>query len=740
MCSGTCVCQQHRWPLYSIAQWPSISFAPFSYIDSTSAFEKIYSPADSQMIHNFLNAIDFSTNTDPVISQRSYTDAVILRKTINSIHSKDKAGLHERTVWSYTGTASGVFLSFPGSNSGNAYDPTRRPWYQKAVGLRKRWQFTISNPYLDYTSGGLMNTFSSVIFDLPIPGMNTSDKVWGVVGWDMLYEDMNIWISTVTGCALQSATDNAYTHKTTDKPICFLLDESGLLLTHGDFMMTLKDAQKYQNLTDETSAWPIDSVFLGLKEPALANALITSGFLVPKSAPSITNDAILHWFDVNETSISESGVLSGTINDCRCYRSAETNWFLSHISGSNAFLLVVENFQYTVQGATRTGNCLPISSMPIENIQMSSCKAANFGYSSSKGTLPCWNIPYSFSEIEFIRPTDSKSSSGNGKCAEIHYPSFNTAIGIGLSAASGFLLFLTGCCFVTTIYHRKTFILKVSSVLFCLLMEFGCMLGYVTVFLYIAQPSREICVCRIWFVNFAFVFMLGPLLVKTWRIHRIFNNPRMRKIKLTNRKIVLYFLVIFLAFFTFVLAFSLSANIHSSIQVDAFDVTILYLKCSSRDANWAVANISLVMFVTLGGVFLCVETRNVKAEFNESSQIAMAIYIFFLTGVLILPLLFFLQVEPQVQTVLICIGILSTCTFTWVAIMTPKFLKLKWTAADFQANIEGSCLFSVSQQPDATTAQQLRFSASSRESACQLIPQQRKDQYKGHRMRVVSST
>ena len=51
----------------------------------------------------------------------------------------------------------------------------------------------VSTPYMDFGGAGLMNTFSETAWeetDLATHEIK-SDKVFGVHGWDMLYETMN---------------------------------------------------------------------------------------------------------------------------------------------------------------------------------------------------------------------------------------------------------------------------------------------------------------------------------------------------------------------------------------------------------------------------------------------------------------------------------------------------------------------------------------------------------------------
>lgn len=47
--------------------------------------------------------------------------------------------------------------------NGNAYDPTRRPWYARAVASKGK--YTISTPYIDSGGAGLLSTLSTAIFE-----------------------------------------------------------------------------------------------------------------------------------------------------------------------------------------------------------------------------------------------------------------------------------------------------------------------------------------------------------------------------------------------------------------------------------------------------------------------------------------------------------------------------------------------------------------------------------------------
>ncbi|WP_428697074.1 methyl-accepting chemotaxis protein [Stappia sp.] len=73
----------------------------------------------------------------------------------------------------YYGTSEGVMISWPSTEMPEGYDPRKRPWYEAAVAAKGP---TVTEPYLDATSGGLTVTVA-------VPRM-IGETVAGVVGSD----------------------------------------------------------------------------------------------------------------------------------------------------------------------------------------------------------------------------------------------------------------------------------------------------------------------------------------------------------------------------------------------------------------------------------------------------------------------------------------------------------------------------------------------------------------------------
>ena len=76
---------------------------------------------------------------------------------------------------------------------------------------------------------------------------------------------------------------------------------------------------------------------------------------------------------------------------------------------------------------------------------------------------------------------------------------------------------------VFMIFHKHELIRATSRELSCILL-FGILLCYIVPFFYIAKPSKAICAIQRFSIGFCFAISYSALLVKTHRIHRIFNR------------------------------------------------------------------------------------------------------------------------------------------------------------------------------------------------------------------------
>ena len=115
-----------------------------------------------------------------------------------------------------------------------------------------------------------MNTLASVVWGPQQAGR----QITGVMGYDFLYPVMNDMVPSVSDCSNKNVRDIGQNNPR--ETACWLIEVSGLLLTHTDFLAT-----KESELKEVKNYAQVENVFLGLKEPDIADVLIEAKVLIP---------------------------------------------------------------------------------------------------------------------------------------------------------------------------------------------------------------------------------------------------------------------------------------------------------------------------------------------------------------------------------------------------------------------------------------------------------------------------
>jgi hypothetical protein len=82
-----------------------------------------------------------------------------------------------------------------------------------------------------------------------------------------------------------------------------------------------------------------------------------------------------------------------------------------------------------------------------------------------------------------------------------------------------------------------------STYLFCLLICVGAVCGYISVILETVSPTTLLCQTKFGLLSVAYVLVYGSILIKTFRIHLIFNGTSIKRIVVTTPQLALAVLV-----------------------------------------------------------------------------------------------------------------------------------------------------------------------------------------------------
>ena len=200
--ASTCICEKHRWPVgLTATNAASTHIAPISLTDPQLAFDLQNGVADIQKVNltyemtRFLNRDSASSNPK---QQKLRPDAIEHARTAASITefwiSDQVKGVHENTVWLYYASNTGMSIIFPPNNWGFLWDPTRRPWYGRAIASGGRVRAAISTPYVD--GGGKGKKRKRTIFILY---QNTDNSIFFFL---FLYSSSFILLLNIFRCRL----------------------------------------------------------------------------------------------------------------------------------------------------------------------------------------------------------------------------------------------------------------------------------------------------------------------------------------------------------------------------------------------------------------------------------------------------------------------------------------------------------------------------------------------------------
>ena len=264
------------------------------------------------------------------------------------------------------------------------------------------------------------------------------------------------------------------------------------------------------------------------------------------------------------------------------------------------------------------------------------------------------------------------------------------AAGIGFAITIGLMVF-------TIIYHKHP-IIRAASPLFMLTSLFGVLLLFGGAVSLVAPVSDISCGAVSWLINLGIMVTFAPLFAKTWRIYRIFGRRKLSVVKISNRKLLAMTGALLTIEIIIMIIWQALSPIkpYISSQVEGSPPrTHNYNQCGVEGVGSSMFAVAAVEkgLLLLFGALMAFSTRKVTGQFNESSQIALAIYnVVFSIGI-IAPIIFVIKATGDVMTALLLFVLLWISFFTACILVIPKVLHIlspQDAAADGNHSIVGS--------------------------------------------------
>ncbi|RDD36469.1 Gamma-aminobutyric acid type B receptor subunit 2, partial [Trichoplax sp. H2] len=204
------------------------------------------------------------------------------------------------------------------------------------------------------------------------------------------------------------------------------------------------------------------------------------------------------------------------------------------------------------------------------------------------------------------------------------------------------------------VIKRHNRYIKMSSPNLNYFILFGCILCYASVMVngmdsrLIGVKNRKYtCVAKIWFLSLGFTIAFGSVMLKSWRIFKIFTNVAKLKMIIKDRRLIILLAQMVLIDILILILWNIidpiatsDINIGEVMETDNKIIRNRLQVCTSK--NWIVWLIIILIYksvMLLYGVSLAWRTRKVSINsLNDSRSLALTIYNIFVlsfTGVII---------------------------------------------------------------------------------------------------------
>ncbi|KAJ3015519.1 hypothetical protein HKX48_004566 [Thoreauomyces humboldtii] len=255
---------------------------------------------------------------------------------------------------------------------------------------------------------------------------------------------------------------------------------------------------------------------------------------------------------------------------------------------------------------------------------------------------------------------------------------FSDRLGLLFVSLSGMSLLLIFLIAITIVTKRDVEIIKKGSWPFMLVMLTGLALGMACIFVYTGIPTEVTCVLESWLVSCAFGLTISSLLVKNFRIYKIFNNRRHRVVGLSTRYLVLQCACLMSGEVILLTLWSVLDR-PRPVWIELSNSRFWSCRSVSERTNWIFTGLlfGYNAFLVLCGVFLAYRTRHVQLkELNEAKFIGLSIYSIVLTSLVTIPITYTSYLGVRVIYAMRALGILMTTATILVCMFGPKLFVL----------------------------------------------------------------
>ena len=215
------------------------------------------------------------------------------------------------------------------------------------------------------------------------------------------------------------------------------------------------------------------------------------------------------------------------------------------------------------------------------------------------------------------------------------------------------------------------------------------LLAYTIVEAFSTSPLATTVLCNFipWLTSIGFSLVFGTVIVKTWRLYKIFLSPtkHKRRVKLRNKDSFLAVFVVALVVVDVLLCTVWSAvdplqyGNETSINTDKAREEVTEMCSSDWFTVWLGLLAAYKTALLLFSVFLSFVTRKIRRKEFKTANITLLVYLLFLVTGLGIPvyfILWYLSVNVNISYTILCVVVTTLVYLCWGLLFLPPVLPL----------------------------------------------------------------
>uniref|UniRef100_UPI00398F7BE9 gamma-aminobutyric acid type B receptor subunit 2 n=1 Tax=Pristiophorus japonicus TaxID=55135 RepID=UPI00398F7BE9 len=264
-----------------------------------------------------------------------------------------------------------------------------------------------------------------------------------------------------------------------------------------------------------------------------------------------------------------------------------------------------------------------------------------------------------------------------------------------LSALTVLGMFMSSAFLFFNIKNRNQKLIKMSSPYMNNLIILGGMLSYASIFLFgldgsFVKPNtfETLCTVRTWILTVGYTTAFGAMFAKTWRVHAIFKNVKMKKKIIKDQKLLIIVGGMLLIDLCILICWQVVNPLKRTVEDYPlepdpagrdFAIRPMLEHCENTNMSiWLGIVYAYKGLLMLFGCFLAWETRNVSIPaLNDSKYIGMSVYNVGIMCIIGAAVSFLTRDQPNVQFCIVALVIIFCSTITLCLVFVPKLITLR---------------------------------------------------------------